>query len=53
MTDSWACFLQRFSTPWLDALMLAVTNMGSEMFYILVLPGIYWLWSKRRATGLA
>ena len=47
MTDSWACFLQRFSTPWLDALMLAVTNMGSEMFYILVLPGIYWLWSKR------
>jgi membrane-associated phospholipid phosphatase len=47
VTDSWACFLQRFSTPWLDALMLAVTNMGSEMFYILVLPGIYWLWSKR------
>lgn len=49
MTDSWACFLQRFSTPWLDTLVYYITNLGSETFYVLILPGLYWLWNKRSA----
>jgi membrane-associated phospholipid phosphatase len=47
MTTSWAAFLQKFSTPWLDQLMYLITSMGSELFYIIVLPVLYWTWSKR------
>jgi membrane-associated phospholipid phosphatase len=53
VTDSWACFLQRFSTPWLDALVYYITSLGSETFYILVLPAIYWLWNKRWGHRIA
>ena len=47
MTSSWACFLQRFSTPWLDELMYLITNLGSEVLFVLALPVVYWTWSKR------
>jgi len=47
MTSSWACFLQRFSAPWLDELMYLITNLGSEGFYIIILPILYWTWNKR------
>lgn len=53
MTDSWACFLQRFSTPWLDALVYYITGLGSETFFILVLPAMYWLWNRRSGYRIA
>ncbi len=53
MTDSWACFLQRFSTPWLDALAYYITGLGSETFFILVLPAMYWLWNRRSGYRIA
>jgi len=53
VTDSWACFLQRFSTPWLDTLVYWITNLGSEMFFILVLPALYWLWNKKAGYRIA
>mgnify|MGYP000906273188 CR=1 FL=1 len=53
VTDSWACFLQRFSTPWLDTLVYWITNLGSETFFILVLPAMYWLWNKRSGYRVA
>jgi membrane-associated phospholipid phosphatase len=53
LTDSWACFLQRFSTPWLDALVYYITGLGSETFFILVLPAMYWLWNRRSGYRIA
>jgi membrane-associated phospholipid phosphatase len=53
LTDSWACFLQRFSTPWLDTLVYWITNLGSETFFILVLPAMYWLWNRRSGSRIA
>jgi membrane-associated phospholipid phosphatase len=44
-----------FAGPWLDWLMLAVTSLGSENFYLLALPLLYWCWDKKKAiyTGAA
>jgi len=47
VSSSWASFLQAFSTPWLDQLMYLITSMGSETFYMVVLPVLYWTWNKR------
>lgn len=47
MTSSWAAFLQRFSTPALDQVVFLMTGLGSEIFYMIVLPVLYWTWSKR------
>ncbi len=47
MTASWTAFLQRFSSPWLDRLMFLITSLGSEVFYMLALPVLYWTWNKR------
>ncbi len=49
MTASWAHFLQRFSSPWLDQLAFLITNLGSATFFGLVLPVLYWTWNKRAA----
>jgi membrane-associated phospholipid phosphatase len=44
-----------FAGAWLDWLMLAVTSLGSENFYLLALPLLYWCWDKKKAiyTGAA
>lgn len=52
MTTSWAEFLQRWSSPGMDALAYIVTNLGSELFYTIALPIIYWAWSKRTGYRL-
>lgn len=38
-----------FAGAWLDWLMLAVTSLGSENFYLLALPLLYWCWDKKKA----
>lgn len=38
-----------FAGPWLDQLMLAVTSLGSEIFYLLALPLLYWCWDRKKA----
>ena len=45
-------WLQRFSTPWLDALMIAITTMGSATFYMVLLPPIYWLVGREEGHRL-
>ena len=52
MTTSWAEFLQRWSSPGVDALAYIVTCLGSELFYTVALPVIYWAWSKRTGYRL-
>ena len=47
MTTAWAEFLQRFSSPALDAVAFVITGLGSEIFYTIALPLIYWVWNKR------
>ena len=46
MTTSWAEFLQRFSSPFMDTLVYLITSVGSEIFYTIALPLLYWVWSK-------
>ncbi|HHY17488.1 MAG TPA: phosphatase PAP2 family protein [Firmicutes bacterium] len=46
MTTAWAEFLQKFSSPFMDTLVYLITSVGSEIFYTLALPLIYWVWSK-------
>ncbi len=38
-----------FAGTWLDALMLAVTSLGSQIFYLLALPLLYWCWDRKKA----
>lgn len=38
-----------FAGAWLDRLMLATTSLGSETFYLLVLPLLYWCWDRKKA----
>ncbi len=35
-------WLQSFATPWLDTAMGAITNLGSEYFYLAILCFLYW-----------
>lgn len=53
MTTSWAELLQRFSSPFLDTAVYWITNLGSEYFYTLALPILYWVWNKDRGYRLA
>ncbi|HID87799.1 MAG TPA: phosphatase PAP2 family protein [Anaerolineae bacterium] len=39
-------WLQTFSTPFLDALFKAITFMGNEEFYLILLPLVYWCFDK-------
>lgn len=38
-----------FAGSWLDMAMLAITSAGSETFYMVALPILYWCWDRRRA----
>jgi membrane-associated phospholipid phosphatase len=38
-----------FAGTWLDWLMVGVTSLGSENFYLLSLPLLYWCWDKKKA----
>ncbi len=53
MTSSWAAYFQSFRAPWLDTLVYYITNLGSEWFYMIALPILYWMWSKRGAYRVA
>jgi membrane-associated phospholipid phosphatase len=45
-------WMQSFATPWLTLFFEAVTFLGDEPFYIVVLPMAYWLWNREKATAL-
>ncbi|MBE3582752.1 MAG: phosphatase PAP2 family protein [Limnochordaceae bacterium] len=45
-------WLQHFSTPWLDAIMIAITNLGTAVFYMLLIPIIYWCVGRREGHNL-
>ncbi len=38
-----------FAGSWLDAVMLGITSAGSETFYMVALPVLYWCWDRRKA----
>ncbi|TFH40687.1 MAG: phosphatase PAP2 family protein, partial [Chrysiogenales bacterium] len=44
--------LHIFAGPWLDAVMVAVTTAGNEIFYIIALPVIYWCVDKKIAINV-
>lgn len=46
-------WVQGFRTPFLDQFFKAVTFLGQEEFYLLLLPLIYWAISKRLGIRLA
>ena len=39
-------FLQQFDFDWLIFSMKAITFLGNEQFYLLVLPVLIWCWRK-------
>jgi len=39
-----------YAGKWLDFVMVAFTHLGNEMFYILVIPFLFWCVNKRIAT---
>jgi len=39
-----------YAGKWLDFIMVAFTQLGNEMFYILVIPFLFWCVNKRIAT---
>ena len=41
-------FLQGLRTPWLDAVMSALTNMGGELVFLVVALTIFWCRDKRQ-----
>lgn len=45
--------LQALSTPALDNIFLAITQLGSELFFLLLVPLIYWCFDKRFGIRLA
>ncbi len=45
-------FIQSIHNPVLDALFLALTSMGSEAFFFIVIPAIYWGKDKKAGLGL-
>ncbi|BAS26067.1 glycerophosphodiester phosphodiesterase family protein [Limnochorda pilosa] len=46
-------WLQQFSNPLLDRFFLAFTALGTELFYILLLPALFWLVDRRRTHQVA
>ncbi len=46
-------FLQQFDFDWLILMMKAITFLGNEEFYLLVLPVLIWCWRKQEALPLA
>jgi len=45
-------WVQSFSNPFLDTVFRAVTFLGNEEFYLLLLPFVYWCVHKRIGTSL-
>jgi membrane-associated phospholipid phosphatase len=45
-------FIQSFNTPILDAFFIAVTNLGSSVFYYLMIPVFYWSVNKKAGITL-
>ena len=39
--------LHIFAGSWLDYLMLGITFLGNQMFYVIILPIAYWTWDKK------
>ncbi|MBP8988255.1 MAG: hypothetical protein KBG92_10635, partial [Spirochaetes bacterium] len=39
-----------YAGRWLDFLMVAFTHCGDEIFYILLIPFLFWCVNKRLAT---
>ncbi|MBC8402573.1 MAG: phosphatase PAP2 family protein [Candidatus Marinimicrobia bacterium] len=46
-------FLQHFDFDWLLMTMKAITFLGNEEFYLLILPILVWCWRKRDVLPLA
>lgn len=46
-------WFQQFATPWLDAVAHFFTSLGTEYFYMALLPAIYWCVDRRRGHELA
>ncbi|OGQ97450.1 MAG: hypothetical protein A2284_15890 [Deltaproteobacteria bacterium RIFOXYA12_FULL_61_11] len=46
-------WLQQYRHPLVDRLMLGLTMLGNERAYLLVLPLLWWVWSRRRGATLA
>lgn len=44
--------LQTFRTAWLDPLAHGVSFLGDELFYLILLPGLYWVASRALALRL-
>jgi len=45
--------LQALSSPALDGIFLAITQLGGELFFFLLIPLIYWCFDKRLGIRLA
>jgi len=45
-------WVQSFSNPWLDAFFGAVTFLGNEEFYLILLPLVYWCIHRRTGASL-
>ncbi|MFS8641215.1 MAG: phosphatase PAP2 family protein, partial [Symbiobacteriaceae bacterium] len=46
-------WFQQWATPWLDAVAHSFTSLGTEYFYMALLPAIYWCVDRRRGHELA
>ncbi|NJN99545.1 MAG: phosphatase PAP2 family protein [Anaerolineales bacterium] len=45
-------WFQHYSSPWLDLPFTTFTLMGEELFYLLVLPGLYWCINRHLGARL-
>jgi membrane-associated phospholipid phosphatase len=45
-------WVQSLSTPWLNTLFKALTFLGNEEFYLLLLPFVYWCLGRRAGVAL-
>lgn len=45
--------LQQWHTPWLNMLMGVITDLGSERFYVMLIPIIIWCFDKEIGIGLS
>lgn len=50
---SWIAWLQQYRTPLLDRVFILLTEMGNELFYILLIPVVYWAIDRRKGHRLA
>lgn len=53
MTASWAVFLQHFRSPFFDALVYYITELGSGWALMAATPLLYWVWNKKAASRVA